>query len=264
MSYSTGNPTRDAALKRAIGEVLALHEAVTLESVGEHVPNNEGPFDLDAAELAGMLDEMKVSLTKPGKGQRVPPSAPAKRPEPFGPITGHVDPALFETAEPPRHTGDVRPDSEITYEVDPALLTTAEGIERVKRGIAESEARRALDIANAKLGNAKERLYTAQVNLRDKRAALGGAAHAWQMLCDSATDGLSPEARRQVEVRNHLASTAADRAANPKRKNANAFVFSRMRFGPNRGAFDRHAAARAGYRNTDPRRGPVVKLPSDV
>lgn len=235
MAYTTGSEGRDLWLKRAIAEVIALHEQPTFGTVTAHLPND---FDLDAEELAGMLADLYPDHV-------LPETAPPK-PE-------QVESVALEP-----------PEDEITYEVDPALLTTAEGIERVKRGIAESEARRQLDEANARLDAARERMVNAQVRLRHTRADLAAAITQWQLLAESVTDGLSAEQRRQIETRNFLASTAKDRAANPRLgRNANAFVFSRMRNGPNRGAFSRSAAARSGYINRDPSRGPVAKIPSE-
>lgn len=222
-------------LRRAIGECVACNEIPNFGVVVEHLPND---FALELDELRDMIADMYPAASAPSQ------------PEPA------------QVSRTDDSTG--QPEDEITYEVDPALLTTAEGIERVKHGIAESEARRQLDEANARLNAARERLVNARVNLRRKRDDLASAAYAWQALADSATDGVPADLRRQIEVRNHLAATAKEREARKARNNsATAFVQKNMQNGPSRGAYSRSAAARTGFQNFDPRRGATAKLPSD-
>jgi len=236
MTFTTGSDERDAMLRRAIGECVACHDEPNFGLVVEKLPAD---FDLDTDELQGMLADMRGAA---------PPQT-------------HMG-LIEEFAE--SHPGGVKelpepPESEIELHVPP----TPENVRRIVRDINEREARAQLDAANAALDKARDKMVSAQVNLRHKRENFNGAVLQWQMMAESATDGLSAEARRQIEVRNHLASTAAERAARrAPHGSATAFVQRHMQNGPNRGAYSRTAAARAGYRNYDPRRGPV-KLPSE-
>ena len=136
--------------------------------------------------------------------------------------------------------------------------------------IAEHQARLALDVANARLSKARDNMAIARGLLRERRNALAAAIMRWQILgntLDNKNDAVSRSNRQQTEIRNHLASTAAERERRAKLKiknnTAKTFVQRQMTNGPSRGAFDRSAAARVGYFNRDPRRGNVVKVPSE-
>lgn len=249
MACTTGSDDRDSYLKRAIAEAVACGEQTTLANIAEHLPAD---FDLDQAELDGMLADSL--LIGPAARQDLKLAPPPKSLEKIGlPDAAETEQTHHDTAG-----AAVEPDTEREYLVDPRIPAAV-----VAPKIREAEARRLLDEANQRLGVAREKLVNAQAILRSKRADLGTAIYQWQMLSESATDGLSPEARRQIEVRNHLASAAADRAARRGRGNsATAFVQKRMQNGPSRGAYSRAGAARSGYLNRDPSRGAVPKVPS--
>lgn len=238
MTYTTGSEERDRWLKRALGEVLACHEQPTLEAVAAALPSD---FQLDEEELSGMLGNMQPQTAEPFPA--APPGKPVIETTPAG------DPLPTEAVAP-----------QGTYLIEASSPAEAETILPKVR---EAEARRQLDEANAKLGAARESLVNAQVDRRHRREALAGAIHQWQLLAENTTDGMSAEARRQVEVRNHLAATAAERAARGKpHPKAARFARRTMRNGPSRGAYSMSDAARAGFINRDPSRGPV-KLPSE-
>lgn len=237
MTYSTGNETRDAMLRRVIGEVLACHERPTLEAVAAGLPAD---FAVEQEEIDGMLGNMKPPPPEPFPV--APPGKLAIETTPAG------DPLPTEAPAPA-----------VTYTIEAA--TPAEAAAVVPK-IAEAEARRQLDEVNARLGAAREALVNAQIVRRDRRAALAASITAWQLLSESATEGLTAEQRRQIEVRNHLAATAAERASRRKaHSGATAFVQKNMRNGPQRGAYSMQAAVRSGFVNHNPSRGPVEKPP---
>jgi len=238
--FTTGSDERDRMLRRAIGEVLALHEPPNFGVVVDHLPAD---FDLDLDELNGMLADMRGD-------------APPETLEKIG------SPHANGAAPPSLDTADATPEGEIELHVPP----TQENVQRVLHDINEHEARRALDEANAALSAANEKKVAAEINLRNAKADFGSTLRQWQLFAESASDGLSLEQRRQIEARNYLQATAEERA---RRRGphgaATRFVQRHMTHGPSRGAYDRTAAARTGYRNFDPRRGPtvVLKTPSE-
>lgn len=240
MSYTSGNPERDAMLKRSLGEILACHEQPTLESVAATLPAD---FDLEQSEIDGMLETVKpqpVVIPHGPRGQKpMFTTTPAgdSLPEPT-PVLSHAEPATI-------------------------VIDDGADIEHVKHSITEMGSRRQLDAANARHNAARERMADAQATLRHTRGDLASAVMGWQLLAENSTDGLSPEQRRQREVRWHIEAQNAERQARSSRRSATAFVQKRMQNGPGRGAYSRTAAARAGFANYDPSRGPVAKVPTE-
>jgi len=265
MTYSTGNLERDALIVRAIQEATACRDPITVESLTALLPPD---FELDQDELDGMLSNMEpVTVVIPeGHGKPMMTTMPDGRalvpPETLNKIEA---PHANETAEPHVAAAETTPQPDLpggTYTItDP---NAARVIPKVK----EAEARRALDAARARLSKARDNMVVAKGVLRERRNDLANAITAWQLLGDNingANDAKSRSDRQQAEIRNHLASTAADRAARAGRKNNSATRFAQrmMVNGPSRGAYDRSAAARSGYLNRDPNRGAVPKLPSE-
>lgn len=160
MSYSTGNEARDKRLIRAIKEVIAFNEPLDFEHVKDHLPPD---FELDAAEVSGMLDEMahgdeptpepwQATCEQLAAAQLIettPEGTPLKTIEEILPLQAAED-------EPPHDP--------------PAKVIT------------EAEARTALDVANARLAKARETMVLAQRALQAKRSDLSAQIHLWQLL----------------------------------------------------------------------------------
>jgi hypothetical protein len=126
----------------------------------------------------------------------------------------------------------------------------------MEKQITQVEAQNAILELSQELDLANVRVRLAQDRIGFTRGELGAAIQAWQQQ----TDRLSPEERRQREVRHHLASEQARRIANPKiaGRRAKAFVQKQMRNGPHRGAYP--ASQQHGV--VDPLTG-RVRLPSE-
>ena len=71
----------------------------------------------------------------------------------------------------------------------------------------QAQARAMVEAAHKRLGEARVAVLTARNKLQDTKGALALAITGWQ----THSDPMSPEQRRQQEVRNHLASEAAKR-----------------------------------------------------
>jgi len=256
MSFSTGVKERDAMIVRVIQEATACRDPISVESLAALLPPD---FELDQVELDGILSNMPpepttvqdaepqmTGIAHHGKPMidRLPDGRPFKS-----------APETLEKIEAPDLPGG-------TYTI------TDRNKARVIPKIAEAEARRALDVANARLTKARDQMAVAKGVLKERRNDLASAVMAWQLLdngINNANDSVARSDRQQREIRNHLAAQAAERAARVGRRpdTAKMFVQRHMRNGPSRGAFDRSAAARSGYINRDPNRGAVPKLPSE-
>lgn len=111
--------------------------------------------------------------------------------------------------------------------------------------ITREQAQHAMDAAHVRLDNARIAVRVAQENVRETKGALAKAITAWQ----TQADPLSPAERREREVRSHLASEQAKRAARrAPSSQATTFVQRQMKNGPQRGAFSMQQAARVGFR----------------
>ncbi|MGH6670745.1 MAG: hypothetical protein ACRECV_02070 [Xanthobacteraceae bacterium] len=243
MDYTTGNPARDNMLRFALRTANNLHREITPAGLADLLPPD---FDLGEDEIAGMLGDS-------GAFQQVFAAAAEPTPAPAA-----VDPPLTESAAP-------APEASGTYSIDPNIHT--DELPAVKSAIREDVARRQLDTANRALSKARDVMAVAAGELRERRTDLSGAIMQWQLLAEKTGDGLTREQRERREVQNHIAAQNAERARRVAMRNNSAarFVQRRMQNGPSRGGFSREAAARAGYLNNDPRRGPVFsrKLPSE-
>jgi len=111
--------------------------------------------------------------------------------------------------------------------------------------ISREQAQHAVDASRTRLDNARIAVKVAQENCHVARDKLAKATIAWQ----EQGEPLSNAERQQREVRNHLASEAANRAARgAPHSGAARFVQKHMRNGPNRGAFSMQQAARFGFK----------------
>lgn len=230
MTYTTGNPERDRILRRAIGEVLAVREQPTLETVADHLPNDQGPFALGADELAGMLADMR-------------PQEPAKSHKPVAPIgsaTGKVNDDVLARVKP------VPPAKVVPVGTTPAKVvstdTTQAEPEAPEAKITREQSQHLMDLAHVRLDNARIAVKVKQQELSDSKRTLADAIMAWQ----EQADPLTPAQRREREMRQHLASEQAKRAARGGvHPNAAAYVQKRMtNSGNHRGAFPRQFQGR--------------------
>ncbi|MGH7716387.1 MAG: hypothetical protein ACREML_10380 [Vulcanimicrobiaceae bacterium] len=240
MDFTTGNPARDNMLRLALRTANNMHRDLTVAGLADLLPPD---FDPGEDEIAGMIGDS-------GSFQQVFTTAAEPTPTPA------------ETA-PSAPVESAAPEASGTYSIDPNIHPAE--LPAVKDAIREDVARRQLDVANRRLSKARDVMAVAAGELRERRTDLSGAIMAWQLLAEKAGDGLTREQRERREVQNHIAAQNAERARRVAMRNNSAarFVQRRMQNGPSRGGFSREAAARAGFVNNDPRRGPVAKLPSE-
>jgi hypothetical protein len=207
------NEARADAIFAAIFDCLVAKEGPTYGNVAKRLPSDQGPFDLLDEELTEAIAELKSK----GGGEL---------PEVVSPEAQEKIEALRANATEPPHN-DVA-DSTLRPEI-----SQAESLDRMQA-------------AHNALGAARVAVKIGQQKVADTKAALASAVVAWQ----TASDPLTPDQRREREVRNHLAAMQAERAS---RRNATAitarqFVQKTMKNGPQRGAFSMQQAARVGFR----------------
>jgi hypothetical protein len=294
-NYSTGNTERDSFIIRSIREANACGDAITVESLSAFLPPD---FGLELEEVEGFSNTVVVHDAEIVPEMPVP-RAVQIRDETGAPLpqmvaqrraqlaTDHkvlvdrlpngrpyVSPETLKKIEAPREPQNETPHQDTAQTAPQPDMPSGEYVitdrdaSRVAPKIAEHQARLALDIANQKLSRARDGMAIAKGVLRERRSDLASAIAQWALLgngLDNKSDAVSRSDRQQAEIRLHLASTAADRAARAGRRvdTAKAFVQGNMRSGPSRGAYDRKAAARNGYINRDPNRGAVPKIPSE-
>jgi hypothetical protein len=260
----TGNDTRDKFLRRAIGEVVALHERPTLQTISERLPKD---FAADQEEVDGMLAEMNI-----GVAAEKPKAIPSQKTENLAPMIqtnpeGHaLASKSLENFEPPREA-----------EADESHEDAADETPAPEIRLTAQEANAAILKAQNRLGEARIVIQRRRDATAKARAALATAITVWQC-------GLPPYSREQL-VRDHLRSeqekrrqrieggippevkpvgkSAIDRRAAYSTDNS-AEGFARKRNaveggdGARRGAFPK---SMMNQRNFDPRRGPVFKPP---
>jgi len=109
--------------------------------------------------------------------------------------------------------------------------------------ISREQAQRLIEAAHVRLDNARIAVRAAQDEMRNTQGKLADAIRSWQ----EQADPLTPAQRREREMRNHLASEQAKRAARGKPyPQANLFVQKRMQnSGNHRGAFPRNYFGRS-------------------
>ncbi len=156
--------------------VRAIRECVALrenpQQIGFVSDKLPADFDLSDAELADALRELKLS-----------------------------DPESLAAPELPAADGDA-PADDVTLP-DPSSPQAVPDAPIMS----QAEARARVEKAHKRLGEARVAVLTARNKLQDTKGALALAITGWQ----THSDPMSPEQRRQQEVRNHLASEAAKR-----------------------------------------------------
>ena len=181
MSFSTGVTERDNLILRAIKTATACRDPITVESLsGGHLPQD---FDLDHDELVGILSNLEpVPEPVPehhGKPMidRLPDGRPfVVSPEPLKKIEA---PRAQENEQPSQDAAQATSEPDLpggTY------VVTDQNTARVAPKIAEAEARRALDVANARLSSARDKSAIALGILRERRSDLASAIMRWQIL----------------------------------------------------------------------------------
>ena len=273
--YSTGNPERDKLLLRAIQTAKACHDPLTVESLSNgHLPSNP-PFELDQDELDGMISNLPPEPMPQARGPLVIDSLPDGRKLPPPDLSSkslnnfdtlHAN----ETAQPHEDAAKAAPNPDLPP--GQYVLTRPDAAAK----LAEAEARRALDVANRRLMAARDARAITSGVLRARRADLEAAKIQYGLLADNIANAndsiLSREARQQREIRAHLAGEQARRAElagrGPRMHTWNHGavdpITGRTGFkGRSRGAFSRQEATHHGFRNVDPRRGAVPKVPSE-
>ena len=107
--------------------------------------------------------------------------------------------------------------------------------------VSREQAQRLVEAAHTRLDTARIGVRVAQEALRKTQGKLADCITAWQ----AQVDPLSPAERREREMRNHLASEQAKRAARgAPHSRATAFVQKRMVNGPHRGAYPKQYQGR--------------------
>jgi hypothetical protein len=257
MTYTTGNVERDKRLRRAIGEIIACNEDLTIEAIAAHLPKD---FELETAEAEGMAADMGHLETQPEPPvERVNPRALMIEKTPHG---APLPPETLENFEAPREAED-----------EPSHINTANATPVLEIGMTGQEANNAILAAQNRLGEARIKINVARDSTARARAALASAITIWQT-------GLPPYTHENL-IRDHLRSeqakrkarieggvppeykpvgkSALDRAAAYSRDHTpEGAVRSRMQIGARRGAFPK---SMQGQVNTDPRRGAVYKPP---
>ncbi len=261
MAYTTGSAERDKFLRRAIGEVIACHEQMTLEVVAaEHLPKD---FELEADELSGMLDDMTHgddAPDEPPQVERVPPRKALMIDK--SPHGAPLPPETLEKIEPPR-----------APEAEPPHIDAADEAPQPEIRMTAQEANQAILKAQNRLGNARIKINVTRDATAKARAKLADAITEWQ-------SGAKPYTREAL-VRDHIRASnearaqrvaqgippqvkavgrsAIDRsAAYSKDYSAEGAARSRMQVGARRGAFP---SSMKFQQNFDPKRGAVAKLP---
>jgi hypothetical protein len=220
----TGNPGRDMLLKGAILKLESNGDDPSLlPSVQLELPPD---FDLDAGELAAMLDHMHIApvenTPEQVRGDPVEADLPAEG------KSGEAAPV-----EPPTMTQDEAHDAVVMWE--------------------------------KKLAHARGARLGAEQKARDMRTKLGAAVQEFvtgfsQLTHEQAVRAIiATEAERKAagiplgRPRNVLGPSVVDQAAGGHGHSAN------RSFAPK---FRRGASTIKGSLNFDPRKGPVAKLPS--
>lgn len=190
MTFTTGSTERDKRLRRAIGEVMMVHEQPTLEAVSKNLPFD---FAADADELEGMLTEMGIIKTGSDDGPPEPP-----------PLDNQLPPqvATYQTGwsrgnlPAPKSLKKIavpdRPEAEQPHDVSATSTPQPE--------ITEGEARAMVTAANTRLTRARETMFTAQRELKAHRADLSAEILGWQQLFKPLQ-----QSREQL-VKEHLAA----------------------------------------------------------
>jgi hypothetical protein len=262
MVSATANPVRDEILYSAIRK---LGGSPTFEETVAALPQD---FDLDETEYSGAIKIVALKTQPPDEPppqvERVAPHAlmidktPSGDPLPVEPVETIEAATEIEEAKPVENQG--------------------ENPEEISSPLTQQEANDAVLAAENALGEARFALRRAQENTKAARAAVANAVTIWQTGLPvysaerNVRDHLkqSQEARRiRVEQGGPTATARPgksylDRAAKYGRDNSpEGAARSRMQHGAHRGAFSRSEVAANSFQNRDPRRGPVVKLPSE-
>jgi len=252
MSFTTGVEERDKRIKRAIGEVKAFSEPMSLDSVRQHLPPD---FDLDAEEFGGFALDMRLIEIEHFE----PPTTHAKPMIDQTPA-GDPLPETLEQIEPPR-AAQPEPRQEDTADEDSGPILTAR------------ECNAAILDAQNRLGEARVQLAHRRNATAAAKAVLAAAIMQWQtgQKAYSQQDLIRDHLRSEQEKRRRLieggvppqvkivGKSAIDRARAYSRDNSpEGAARSRMLNGMSRGAFSKSDQHKINY---DPRRGPVGKQP---
>lgn len=178
---TTGNPERDARIVLAIRECVALRE--NPQQIGFVSDKLPADFDLSDDELQDALRELKLS-----------------DPESLAALAGK---STSKSPMPAAEVGDVPADERGVPTTSPQAVPDDAPI------MSQAQARAMVEAAHKRLGEARVAVLTARNKLQDTKGALALAITGWQ----THSDPMTPEQRRQQEVRNHLASEAARKQA---------------------------------------------------
>ena len=181
---TTGNATRDEMILRAIKETVVCHEnPQQIGFVADKLPSD---FDLSDSELDDALRELKLK-----------------------------DPESLAVPElPAAQVGDAPADDTEGVTITSSPQAVPDDAPEAK--LSAEQAQAAVENAHRRLGEARAAVIIARNKLADTKGALALCITAWQ----THSDPMTPEQRRQAEVRNHLASEQASAQATPRRRRA--------------------------------------------
>jgi hypothetical protein len=250
MTYSTGSKERDTFLRRAIGEIVALKEPLSVEAIAANLPND---FELETEEAEGMcaaMGHLEMAFIPAAAGKPLIEENPE----------GQPFPKSLEKIEA-AHASEAEASAEASADTTPVPVMTRD------------EASNAVLAAHNALGEARIAYRKSQEATRAARAALATSITVWQTgqppytredmtrdfirgsnaaRAQRAANGTPPQAKA-------IGKSYIDRAAAYDRDNsAEGAARSRMQTGSHRGAFPK---SMKGALNFDPRRGPVAKPP---
>ena len=172
MAYSTGVQERDKRLRRAIGEVLALHEQPSLDVVASHLPKD---FELEEFELSSMLAD-----DTPDEPPQVESTAPVPGWEALRAGLAHKQ-MIEETpaGDPLPKTLDKITSSQEFEDAPPhSLPAEATPVPEIN----EQQARAVLTHSNKRLADARSAMVVATETLKNLRANLSTEIYRWQLL----------------------------------------------------------------------------------
>jgi hypothetical protein len=228
MSYSTGNPIRDAWLERAVSTLREAGEAVTLEACDALLPD---AFALDAEELAGTLSNEAPTEVELG-GTYVPPENEPTGEAKFDPISGAT------IAPPSKSLGNIEPPHENgtahTAKATPQPITTYD------------EATRIIVAAQRAIGELRLIVNQRARETAECRRKLTAVIDAY--VAGSGVPQTQLEASRDYVNTSQALRAARVAAGGPGTSaTARAFVQKRMENGPQRGALSQAGRARYGF-----------------
>lgn len=226
--FTTGNPERDAMVRRAIEFCERLHDPLTVENVSA-AGNLPTDFALELSEIQG--------FTTPAGPEPVPVERPGKLLIETLPTGAPIPQAPAETLE--------KIEAPHAAEAEPSHKDTADEAPEAK--ILEEHARSLLEAAHERLANARVNLRVVQEKINGRggtKAVLANAIESWQRASEPGTQAEREERHKRQFLADEQAKRVARQGAS---RSAREFVQKRMVNGPARGAFSMQQAARVGF-----------------